>query len=339
MTIVKRVLLLFATLLILANVVGLFVSREQWTTVQYAMPATPEQIFPYLVQPDLVVSWIWPTRQDPSVNTLVFAPNTIDSGFTWSGAIAGNGEWNIEQMHAPNSIAVRITSAHDAITMMNVALIQQGKQTLVTCRLLHDRGAIPMVRLFTPSYNHQLAVDAAKSLQTLARMVSHRYAVRITGITQQLRKPMHIISVSNACVETLLGQAIAQSFATLGVFVINKKVNLSANQRPMLIFNRQHTANPTIEFEAALQTESLVLSDTTVKSRTIPMGWYVVVEYNGPYESLDSARTVARHYASTNNIKLTDQEIDVFETDPKANPHQKDWVTTLYFGIHTLNGK
>lgn len=98
-----------------------------------------------------------------------------------------------------------------------------------------------------------------------------------------------------------------------------------------------------LRMEVGFPTASAIAGDGRVRSGTIPGGRFATLTHTGPYEGLFDANValgewlgrqgVAKHGAAAGKGEYDELLLEIYETDPEAEPDPRKWVTEVAFRL------
>lgn len=110
-----------------------------------------------------------------------------------------------------------------------------------------------------------------------------------------------------------------------------------------LFFNYRVVDMPRLEVEFGVPTQALVEGDDQVVAGMLPGGRYATLTYWGHYENLMDANAVLVGWAKQRGIAWDSRQtprgdefacrLEIYETDPEAEPDPEKWETVLAFKI------
>ena len=99
-------------------------------------------------------------------------------------------------------------------------------------------------------------------------------------------------------------------------------------------FARYHSFGTTIDFEAGVMVDEVVVPDGDVKPASLPAGPAAIAVHAGPYETLSRTYDAMRTWLEASpDYAANGGPWELYITDPSAEPDPTKWLTEVIFPL------
>lgn len=332
--IVVRTLIALGCFLAVANIAGLFMSRNVRVEVSRIVKGAPADVFEYLVTPTLITTWIPWNQLDTAIRYEYFGPTSgVGAGFTWRGNNdVGQGSWKISHMHSVDAVQCEVTSDFGT-AFMDFAVKPRGAGSEVRWTFEKDLGKVPMFRLFAPLIERYVVDDLTNGLKSMDSVLKSLPRGSIEAIDIVNLPDQHVVANRMTVSKTLQAQAMAQGFSTIIQYATNNHLVLLTDKPLMVLYHNKDDSSTQLDMECAIPTSGVLLVKPPLTSYTIPGGRFVRALYRGPYEQLGEAHRAITDYAIQHKVSLTRDATEWFVVSPVHTQDAHLWKTEVYYRI------
>ena len=133
------------------------------------------------------------------------------------------------------------------------------------------------------------------------------------------------VEVDQTAISLAMGDVMRHVHEALG------KQNVKATSAP---FARYHALGPTVDFEAGVMVDEVVVPDGDVKPSSLPSGPAAIAVHAGPYESLSGTHEAIRTWLEASpDYVANGGPWELYLTDPSAEPDPSKWLTEVIFPL------
>ena len=335
MKILKYLLYVLIVLILIGLILGLVGPKTKDIQRSRVIPATPEQIWPYVSNWEKINMWSPWVRMDTSL-TLEYTGNqgTVGSKYSWSSKKMGSGEQTITAMD-PN----RSMEAELIIKMM-------GESTSKTTIMLQDTTGGTKVT-WAMNGKNTFFEKIMSTMMGMEKMIGGEYEKGLNSLDSLIAtlpkpKPGMKIYTNDYPGGTYLGIKKKVKISELKDFFSNnfkpvmeglKTTKAEATSMPSGLYYTWEPDKDMTEVAAAIAIKNEVKAPMGLQLFVILPGKMVAMDYMGGYGGLGNAHNALAEYFRSNNLMQAPPVVEEYVVDPMMEKDSTKWHTRIIYFV------
>jgi effector-binding domain-containing protein len=336
-TILKRILIGLAAVLVVVVIVGLLLPRNSHVERSIAVARPASLVYATVNSFQLFPAWSPWQNLDPNMHqTTSGAREGVGAKLIWSGNDkVGSGTQVITASTPDHSVASDIDFGKMGAAKSTILLMPQGSATRVTWTLDIDMGAGPIGRYFGLMMDRMIGKDYENGLSRLKTLVEGMPDADIAGLVVEpvvmKAVPMLVVDETSLSDTASISKAYAEGYAQIGKVMVKNKLHQSG--APLGIDGEMTSS--TFTFQAGIPIDRADLSagaGEPVHLTQSYSGKALKTTHIGPYDTLSKTYAGLRAYMAAHAYTAAGPTISWYVDDPGTTPPGK-LRTELYSPI------
>ncbi len=297
--------------------------------------ATPEEVYQAVADFNTWTIWSPWLCMEPTAEVTISADEKSQGAvYAWVGKMVGSGEIEHKQLDTNTFIDQQIRFHQPFKSQSDVywEFESAGEGTKVTWGM---RGKMPFFfRFMAKQMEPWIGMDYERGLKMLkdylekGSIASH---ISIEGIAEF--PETHYVGIKVTCPMDEVGPSMKKSFTALGEFCANEAITYD---KAFSVYHKFDFTDPECTYTSAVPVVAgFTVSNEAFYAGRIPALKAVKVVFTGDYEHLGNGWSAAYSYLRYKKLKQnkTIDPLEVYITDPLAEPDPAKWITEIYLPI------
>lgn len=271
---------------------------------------------------------------DPEAKWTVEAkPGYVGSLYTWNGKKVGIGQELVDSVVFGKYIAANLRFGEDPEgSLIEWDLEPAGSGTLVTWSFT-DKTKYPFERLMLNLYKGGLKTSFAKGLENLkAYLESSPPVLSNLGEIERGRfAPMFTLVIKTRGTMQEMKENIPRLFEKL--YAEMSKQGLQLTGAPFCHYLTFDQTSGISEYLTGIQVSGKGKDAGDVKAVNYPAMDVIQAIHYGPYDDLMSSYNKIMDYIAVNQLKITGESLEIYNTDPSLEPDVTKLQTIIAFPL------
>ncbi|MDG1260574.1 MAG: SRPBCC family protein [Flavobacteriales bacterium] len=331
MKLLKGLLIIVLIILGIGTVLALLGPKEFKTERSIVINAPSSMVYNNVVDFNNWAAWSpWANKDTTMVTTVEGAPG-VGSKMSWTSAESGNGNQELTEAVANESINTQLTfSDWEGTSYANWKFEEVEEGTKVTWSM--DGGELPFFgRAFMMVMDGvgRLETDYDEGLASLKTIIEAMPTFE--PVAEDLPSMNYIgKSVGEVTMEDLENGALhGASYGEIGMFMGTNEIQMAG--MPICITHTYNEGTMDLTFAMPVM-DSLEVAENLV-SGTIPGGKCLTTIHYGSYETLDQAWGPFSEYIKSNNIEVRHAPYEIYMNDPTTVSDPSEIMTKIVYPI------
>ena len=284
-------------------------------------------------------------EQEPEA-TLTYLSNTsgVDAGYSWDGAILGQGSMTTLEVIEDTSIAQKLNfiTPFESETNINWTFEPQENSTKVTWSMsgkLDFKAKIytalygPIEKSTGPDFERGLF-----KLDSVALASMETYNIRVMGTTKH--SGGYYLYKTTSCKIDDLADKTQDMLPKIASYAYKNRI--STTGMPFVNYHNWDKENKTVMFSCCIPTtEKIIPNNSDIITGQLPSFTAVKVILSGNYINLNEAWATGMEYIKANNLEILEEgpNLEVYSNLEGNHPNPANWITELYIAIKPLDNE
>jgi len=336
MNYLKRLLLVFLGLILVAVLVSFFFPSSFQLERAIVIKANPDIIFKQVNDLKKWGEWSPWAEKDPTIyiQPESFSANTSGVGakFTWKSSHDEVGEGHIEIIESiPNNYVQYLTDFGMGETKGSFKLAEQEDGVLVVWDFKTDFGFNPVAKFIGLFMEDYVAPDYERGLERLKSYTENLPQINSSIVAKKyLAKPQWFLSIRDTIQQQQMNNIHGKLYTEINGYMDDNQI--LSDLPPIVIYH--YWSDSIVDIEAGIQiNDSLLVTSERIKLNKIDTGNVVAASHYGSYERLPETYFSINEWMRKNQVEVTGPPWEIYVTDPAMEPNPDKWETQIYFPI------
>lgn len=280
-----------------------------------------------------------PWKQMDSTMTFKYGAQTSGTGatYTWTSESSGNGSQKFTAVYPSDSLKTEINfegmgNSQGLWTFTET----DDNQTHVSWSFEGEMGffsriwIVFMDQMVGPQFeNGLMGIKEIAEVKSAENKKTQEMALKVEKASFE---PIEYYGVKDEVNDWELGpEFFEKRYGELAAYLGEDFENMTG--RPMAIYHAWDDSNGTATVEVAMPIQSGKPGNERVQKNSTTGGDVLLVEFKGPYNQTKKAHEAIDAYVQANDLQVIGAPIEIYVTDPAAEPDTAQWVTQVVYPV------
>lgn len=333
MRIVKIILSILLALLVIYLITSFFLPSKYSVSRELSINAPSKQIYSQVIDFKNWEEWSPWLQEDP---TMTFQYEDQSSGegasYSWTSEESGGGKRSIKYASPYDTIKtlVQFDGMEPAHGLWSFTSSKDGP-AVVQWGFSGELGFFS--RVFGLFMDGMVGESFEIGLANIKYIVESEKIkeVKLEVYSSQLDSMRFYSITENVAMTEISSDFFGKNFSQINAYLGKEMQN--SKRPPFAIFHEWNEENRRAEIEIAIPLMSMLEGNNKIAKREIASTDALFVDYYGPYEFTGKAHEAIQDYATKNATELMGMGIEIYVTDPSAEPDTSKWLTKVVYPI------
>jgi effector-binding domain-containing protein len=325
------ILLIIAALFLIIPL--FFPSTVQFSAIK-EIAVSPSQAFVNIATYTYRSKWDPWLPMDPEAQWTVQAdPDYVGSLYTWNGKKLGAGQERVDSVVFGKYIAANLRFGKDTVgSLVQWHFEPSGSGTLVTWSFT-DKTKYPFERLMLNMYKSGLKTSFEKGLENLKSLLESKPPVlsRLGNIERGRIAPMFTLVIKSRGTMQEMKENIPQLFERL--YAEMNRQGLIITGAPFCHYLTFDQTSGISEYLTGIHVSGKGKDAGDIKAVNYPAMDVIQAIHYGPYSDLMNSYSKIMDYIAVNQLKITGESLEIYNTDPSLEPDITKLQTLIAFPL------
>lgn len=329
MKIVKKILIVLASLLLIITVVGLLLPSQVHVERSVTIKRSPEMVYHYVLDQNNWNTWSpWYELDTTAVYVKEGPDAAVGSKLSWNSKNdeVGVGSMTIIEAVEPSLIKQELSFMEEGTAYGTFTFTPDGENTKMTWALDFETGYNPLLRIMGKFMDGMAGKHFESGLNKLKAKLE---SMSVWQVERTTVPAMHYLAIRDTADLNTIGTKIGMHYETIGQVMGKQKLEMAG--APFAIYYSESETN--FDMDVAMPVKSPGKAEGNVKPGQIAAGNALVVHYYGAYDKSGTAHSAIHQYIQANNLNMRAAPMEVYITDPGMEPDTAKWLTDVVYLI------
>lgn len=331
MKVLKKILIAILVLVLILVGVAYLLPKEVKVERSAVINAPPEVVFEQI---NTLKNWeIWSPWHaiDPDMQ-ITYSSTASGEGayYEWKSANkqVGDGKLTILKSYPVDSILVEMDFGEQGVATVSYLFEKVDDGTKVTWTMVSDMGMNPINRYMGLMMDNMVGESFEKGLENLEEASKNAPQAGFIVEEKVIPEQKYIAYYAKSSMEEM-PQKMGEAFGALMKFMQDN--DLQATGAPFTIYLDYDETETT--FECGIPVAEDVETSGDIGMRNMASADALMTIHKGAYENLGETYNKFMKWVKENDKNVTGTAIEIYLTDPQAEPDTSKWVTEVYFPL------